>query len=121
MSDSLGFALAIIFAEIIPASIAVFGAYWAFSIRSALASRIYRNHALWLGALCLVFGPTNFLTYRSSATIEKALDIYYAFLFAALFAFIDSTVRVARRSDPLFAAYFVGRNSALVSGVESFC
>ncbi len=101
MSDSLGFAVAIVFAEVIPGLIAVYGAFWAFSIRGALASRFYRNQALLLGAMCLVYGSTNFLTYSNSATIETAFDIYYGFLFVGLFAFIDSTIRVARRSDPL--------------------
>jgi hypothetical protein len=101
MSDSLGFIIAIVIGEIVPSAIGLYAAYWAFSIRRALAGRIYRSHALWLGAACILFAGTNFLTYSPNATINAILNVYYVILIAILFAFIDSTVRVARRSDPL--------------------
>jgi hypothetical protein len=101
MSDSLGFALAVVFAQIVPAAIYLYAAYWAFSIRRALAGRIYRNHALWLGAVGILVSLTNVLTFSSNTIINFALGIFYAVLFVVLFAFFDSTVRVARRSDPL--------------------
>jgi hypothetical protein len=101
MSDSLGFALAVSIAEILPAAIGLYAAYWAFSIRRSLVGHIYRSHALWLGAVCVLFAATNFLTYSTNVAVSDALNVYYAILIAALFAFIDSTVLVARRSDPL--------------------
>ncbi len=101
MADSLGFALAIVFAEIVPAAILLYGAYWAFAIRRALASPIYRNHALWLGGVGVLIAIAVFLTYSDDPTVSAAMNIFYSVLFAVIFAFIDSTVRVARRSDPL--------------------
>jgi hypothetical protein len=101
MSDSLGFVLAVTIAEVVPAAIALYAAYWAFSIRRSLVGRIYRGHALWLGTVCILFAATNFLTYSTNVVVSNALNVYYAVLIAVLFAFIDSTVRVARRSDPL--------------------
>ncbi|MDA4127612.1 MAG: hypothetical protein OK452_10510, partial [Thaumarchaeota archaeon] len=95
MSDNLGFALAIVFAEIVPAAIDLYAAYWALSIRRALAGRIYRNHALWLGAVGIMVSSTNVLTFSNNTIINFAISIYYAVLFLVLFAFFDSTVRVA--------------------------
>lgn len=101
MSDSLGFALALIIAEIVPAAIALYAAYWAFAIRRALAGRIYRNHAFWLGVVCILYAAAEFVTYSNNAIVQDALGIFYLILNPVIFAFIDSTVRVARRSDPL--------------------
>jgi hypothetical protein len=101
MSDSLGFALAILFAEIVPAAIGIYAAYWAFAIRRALAGRIYRNHALWLGVVCILGALSDFLTYSNNAIILVIITVFYIVFFAVIFAFVDSTVRVARRSDPL--------------------
>jgi hypothetical protein len=101
MSDSLGFALAVVFAEVVPAAIDIYAAYWALSVRRALAGRIYRNHALWLGAVGILVSLTNVLTFSNNTIIDYALLIYYDVIFVALFAFFDSTVRIARRSDPL--------------------
>jgi hypothetical protein len=104
LSDSLGFALAVMMAEIVPAAIALYAAYWAFAIRRALAGRIYRNHAFWLGVVCILFAAVSFavpLTYTNNAIIRNAIGVFYLVLNPVVFAFIDSTVRVARRSDPL--------------------
>jgi hypothetical protein len=101
MSDSLGFALALVFAEIVPAAIALYATYWALSIRRALTSHVYRNHALWLGIVCVYVALTGFLSYSSVPAVIEAEFVFYATLFVVIFAYIDSTVRVARRSDPL--------------------
>ncbi len=103
MSDSLGFALAIIFTEILPAAIGFYAAYWALSIRRALVSRVYRNHALWLGVL-VIFLEVNSLTVNltsNNAIITLALHLILYSVIVFAFAFIDSTIPVARRSDPL--------------------
>jgi hypothetical protein len=101
MSDSLGFALAIIFDEIVPAAIFLYAAYWAFAIRRALVGPIYRSHALWLGALGVMVAAAMFISYSGNAIQLFAVGTYISVLFAVVFAFVDSTVRVARRSDPL--------------------
>jgi hypothetical protein len=101
MSDSLGFVLAIIFAEIVPAAIYLYAAHWAFAVRRALVSRIYRSHALWLGALGVMLAVTMFITYSGNTTRLLVVGTYNSILFAVVFAFADSIVPVARRSDPL--------------------
>ncbi len=90
------------FGGIIPAAVSLYAAYWAFAIRKALVSRIYRNQALWLGAFCLVFAVTNFVhPYTNTQTISELLGTFYVVFFVAIFAWVDSTILVARRSDPL--------------------
>lgn len=101
MFDSSGFWLAIIVSEIAPAAVFVYAAYWAFTIRRALVSRLYRRHALWLGALGVLLAVTVFLTYSANYTINVMISVYYDVLFAVTFAFVDSLIPVARRSDPL--------------------
>lgn len=118
MSDSIGFALAVIIAEIIPAGIGLYAAYWAFSIRRALAGPIYRNHALWLGAVCVLFALSGFLTYSTNAIISEAFNVFFAALVLILFAFIDSSVRVARRSDPLLRSVFRWEKLRIVLWIE---
>jgi hypothetical protein len=101
MSDSLGFALAIVFGEAVPAGIFLYAAYWALAIRRALAGPIYRVHALWLGILGIMVASLMFIKYSGNAIQLSAVGIYTSVLFAVTFAFVDSTVMVARRSDPL--------------------
>jgi hypothetical protein len=87
--------------EILPAGITLYAGYWAFSIRKALASRIYRNHALWLGVFCFPFALSSFITYTNSQVISELLNFYFAALILSVFAWVDSTIPIARRSDPL--------------------
>jgi hypothetical protein len=87
----------------VPATIGLYAAFWTFTIRRALKGRVYRNHALWLGAVCIVWEvglPLNGLS-SSSEIVDLALNISLAFELAFVFAFVDSTVPVVRRSDPL--------------------
>lgn len=105
-SDSLGLALAIVFDDIVPAGIALYAAFWAFSIRRALGGRIYRNYALSLGVMCVIlglvaFGLLNLLPSTGSTTAMVASNIVYFASISVIFAFMDSAIRVARRSDPL--------------------
>jgi hypothetical protein len=103
MSDNTGLFLAIVFGDLVPAAIGLYAAYWAFSIRRALAGRVYRNHALWLGAVCIVWEvglPLNSIS-SNSMIINLALNLGLFFELAFVFAFIDSIIPVARRSDPL--------------------
>ena len=102
MANDVALAVAIVLAEILPAGIALYGTYWSFNIRRALVVRIYRNHALWLGIVGILVAMASFLTYTNNPVINTSFSIFYGFLFGALFAFIDSTVRIGRRSDPLF-------------------
>jgi hypothetical protein len=101
MPDDLGFILAIVFSEIVPAIIFLYAAYWAFEIRRALADHLRRNLALWQGAASVIIAPSVFLTYTNNFYISVLLVVYYGIAFAVLFAFFDAAVKVARRSDPL--------------------
>jgi len=101
MSDSLGIITAVVVSEVLPAAICLYAAYWAFSLRKALAGRMYRRHAFLLGALCVIVGMLGFLTYSTNQAIGILLALFTSGVFIFLFAFIDSTVPLARRSDPL--------------------
>ncbi|HMD78879.1 MAG TPA: hypothetical protein VKF39_02730, partial [Nitrososphaerales archaeon] len=83
------------------AAIYLFAAYWAFSIRHSLVGRVYRNHALWLGVLCVLVAVQRVGNNSIDPTLNAIGGFTLLILFPVVFAFIDTTVRVARRSDPL--------------------
>jgi hypothetical protein len=99
-----------------------YAAYWAFIIRKALATSLYRKQALWAGTMGLyLVALSTFLTIALSFNLTTlSVNILGGLLissgFIVLFAWIDSTVRVARRSDPLLRdtlrwsklRYFIG-------------
>jgi len=102
MSDSLGPALATL-SDIAVVVAIIYAAYWAFAIRRALVSRIYRNQALWLGVLGIVFflvvvTPTPTGNDLVSDVLNNAPTVA---LTLGFLAFVDSTVPIAKRSDPL--------------------
>jgi nitrogen fixation-related uncharacterized protein len=114
MPDSLGPVLATL-SYIAMAAVGLYVVYWAFSIRRRLIGRIYRDHALWLGTLGLVvaipavpFSTNNFLVNAFVAIY--ALSPWQALV---VFAFIDSTVPVLRRSDPLLRNILMWRRSRI--------
>jgi hypothetical protein len=80
-----------------------YAGYWALSIRRALVGRFYRNHALWLGVVCIVLEVGRPLDNISTdnVPISLVLNLFLAMSLAVFFAFIDSMVPVVRRSDPL--------------------
>jgi hypothetical protein len=83
-----------------------YAAYWAFSIRQALAVRAYRKQALGIGLVILAFistlGIYGSLSSLISLQLFSALSTisWYA-LWGVLFYWIDASVLAARRSDPL--------------------
>ncbi len=99
-----------------------YAAYWAFIIRKALVTGLYRKQALWAGTMGLYFvALSTFLTVALGFNLTTlSVNILGGLLissgFIILFAWIDSTVRVARRSDPLLRdtlrwsrlRYFIG-------------
>jgi hypothetical protein len=101
MSDSLGIIVAVVVSEVAPAAICLYAAYWAFSVRKALAGRMYRRHAFLFGVLCVIVSMLGFLTYSPNQVINDLLILFYSVVYIFLFAFIDSTVPLAKRSDPL--------------------
>jgi len=83
-----------------------YGAYWAFSVRHALAVRLYRNQAFGIGVIVLAFWSTigiyGALSGILSLQIFTAIStLTWYFLFVTIFYWIDASVLAARRSDPL--------------------
>jgi hypothetical protein len=102
LSDSLGPALATL-ADIAVAVAIFYAAYWAFAIRRALVGRNYRNQALWLGVLNILFilvviTPTPAGNGLAADVLNNGPTVA---LTLGFFALVDSTVPIARRSDPL--------------------
>jgi hypothetical protein len=103
--DSLGPVLAGL-SYIAAGAIFLYGAYWAFAIRRALVGRIYRSQALWLGALFIagLIASDGVLLPSSSnpfVTVVVKFLAYGPWPILVVFAFLDSTIPVLRRSDPL--------------------
>lgn len=57
--------------------------------------------AFWLGTLTALVGLSGFFTYSSNFWISVVIVVFYDILFVVVFAYLDSLVKVARRSDPL--------------------
>lgn len=89
----------------IPSVILIYGAYWAFAIRRAIFTGVYRSQALWIGFFSLYFiGYVSGLDNGApgvSLTFDLLVTAYYVVLSLLLFRLIDVDVNVARRSDPL--------------------
>ncbi len=112
---------------IIVGTVFSYGAYWALTIRKALMSGIYRRQALWVGGVGLYFAIVS--VFAAFIAISDITGIYLNLLAASLivlgfivcFDWIDSTLRVARRSDPLLRdtihwsklRYFIGITGAV--------
>src|SRR5256712_4362486 len=84
-----------------------YAAYWAFTIRRFLIHRLYRRQASWVAGMGIYFvALSSFLTF---AIFYSLNTIYVNVLgglligsgFVVIFAWMDSTIRVARLSDPL--------------------
>ena len=84
-----------------------YAAYWAFIIRRALVHGLYRRQASWVVAMGIYFvALSSFLTfaiyYNLNSLIVNALGgTIIGSGFIVIFAWMDTTIRVARRSDPL--------------------
>ncbi len=99
-----------------------YGAYWALTIRKVLMTHLYRRQALWVGGVATYFVAQS--AFIASAIFYNATGFYVNLLAAAfiaigfgvIFVWIDSTILVARRSDPLLRdtlrwsklRYFIG-------------
>jgi hypothetical protein len=101
LSDSLQTAVVILtyFAD---AAMVLYAAYWAFAIRRATVGHIYRNQALWLGVLSVIVLTATIPTPTTEgAVVIVLINLPVIALALVLFSFVDATVPVARRSDPL--------------------
>src|SRR5437879_486631 len=85
-----------------------YATYWSFTIRRWLVHRIYRRQATWVGRLGVYFvALSSFLTLALSTGVSSLyVNVVGGLLigsgFIVIFAWMDSTIRVARLSDPLF-------------------
>lgn len=86
----------------------MYAAYWAFNIRRILVTPLYRREAFWVGAMALYFVSLGAflvvaLTLELGGLIVNLLGaVVLSIGVVLIFFWIDSTVRIARRTDPLF-------------------
>ncbi len=92
--------LAVVFASYL------YSAYWALGIRSALKVRLYRNQALGLGLIAVSFFPPFILVYVFNFTPYYGFISLFYLVFLFIFFWVDTSMRAARRSDPLLRNTF---------------
>ena len=83
-----------------------YGIYWAFDIRRALSTRVFRSQALGMGlvsvgwaafvALQNAVGASGFL----GGVVGTATFIVFILTIAVTFYWVDSSIRAAQRTDP---------------------
>ena len=80
----------------------LYAAYWAFTIRRALAVRIYRNQALGVGLISLTWIIV-FINYVVVSVLlgYVAYTVVDVLVWANFLYFIDASVLDGRQSDPL--------------------
>lgn len=83
-----------------------YAAYWALSIRNALAVPLYKRQALGIGFVTLALWGTLVAFVILPSTLPSPLVAFESFLafyfvFIVLFYWIDASVLASRRSDPL--------------------
>jgi len=84
-----------------------YGAVWAFRIRSALMSPLFKDRARWVGIAALTFAiliSSNLLIRLFAPNNFYLGFLLYCIVDAAgivALAWIDTTIKLARRSDPL--------------------
>jgi hypothetical protein len=90
---------------VLTAPIFSYAAYWAFSIRRALAVPLYRRQAFGIGFIVLAFwfaiGALIVPTGGPLAVGVTLGTFSFYFLWITLFYWIDASVLASRRSDPL--------------------
>jgi hypothetical protein len=94
-----------------PVYTAIFGipiyayvSYWAFNIRSRLAVNAYRFQALGVALIALIFildGLGNAFLPSYQGGSDASFDYIQALLYGTMLYWIDASVRVQRRLDPL--------------------
>jgi len=104
MLNETSLMIAAVFTEdIVAGVILAIAAYWAFTIRTVLKNKSSRSQALWLGVACVFLIPLLPTPTSTDPRIELVTGLFFvAALPLILLAWIDGTVRTARRSDPLF-------------------
>ncbi len=103
---------------ILPVPIISYATYWAFSIRRALASRIYRNQALGVGlvgvSLTVLFLTGSIPTSFGTTTLTfPELFLLVDFSAVVTFYWVDTSMSATRRADPLLRNSFNWRKLRL--------
>jgi hypothetical protein len=94
---------------VITAPVYLYALYWAFSLRHALAVRLYRNQALGIGLITLAIWFTLGTTSLNPTPLQLYTFFYqgsFVLLFIVLFYWIDASLLTFRRSDPLLRDTF---------------
>ena len=82
----------------------LYAAYWGFNVRRALAMKLYRNQALGIGLIAIALIPdaiAHALVGFGGRQYLVTFSVIEAFVALVNFYFIDASVLVGRRSDPL--------------------
>jgi len=94
---------AVLLEDIVAGAILAYAAYWAFVLRRVLRNRFSRSQAFWLGVVCIFLIPVLPTPVSTDPLTQLVISVYFVgALPIVLLAWIDGTVRTARRSDPLF-------------------
>jgi hypothetical protein len=93
----------------LPLALVAYGIYWAFSIRGALAVRIYRHQALGAGlagiGFMLIFALNAISNLGGDNSGAYGILLVYAVAVMTFF-WVDASIRAARRGDPLLRETF---------------
>ncbi len=92
--------------SLLAAGIYGFAAFSAFSIRRRLSGVIYRGQASGIGLVTLLFGAFTISHTLDPDQVSRFAYISYFLVFLATFYWIDSSIRVARFTDPLLRDTF---------------
>lgn len=104
MSDS--FSVIPPITQLIAIGLFLYTAYWAFTIRRVLAIHLFRRQALWVGVVGVYLAVAFSFSaiwgiYNSTSALLNLIGSFVFFLgFIMIFAWVDVTVRIARKSDP---------------------
>lgn len=100
-----------------------FTSYKALDIRSSLAVGLYRRQAMWIGAIAGVYTILLSETFlfalvftTSSGIVDLAVSLSQDAGIIAIFAWVDTSTRIARRADPLLRDSLKWRRVRLPSG-----
>lgn len=105
MSDSLS--LLPVITQTVSVALFLYTAYWAFAIRRVLAVPLFRRQALWVGIVGTYFAAAFSYAgiggvYNTTNAVTNFIGSLLFFLgFIIVFAWVDVTVRIARKTDPL--------------------
>jgi hypothetical protein len=95
-------------ASALDVSVLGYTSYKALQIRRSLAVRLYRRQALWLAAITgfytLLTADTFLFVFvftTTSPVVDEAVSLSQQAGIISIFAWADTSTRIARRSDPL--------------------